>query len=69
VQVQEIEDLGNGVVYVAQLAHRASTRHGYAELQSAPVFVWDASMLARVTAYIDSDEARATAERLAEERS
>ena len=68
VQVEKIQDLGNGVVHVVQVAHRAATRRGYFELRSAPVFVWVDGMLARVTLYTDIDEGRAAAERLAEER-
>jgi ketosteroid isomerase-like protein len=68
VQVEEIQDLGNGVIYVVQLAHRATASHAYVELQSALVFAWADGMLARVTLYTDNDEARAAAQRLAEER-
>jgi ketosteroid isomerase-like protein len=68
VQVEEMQDLGNGVIYVVQVAHRAAASHAYVEIQSAPVFVWADGMLERVTLYTDVDEARAAAERLAEER-
>jgi ketosteroid isomerase-like protein len=67
VQVEEMQDLGNGVINVVQFAHRAAARHAYVELQSALVFVWADGMLARVTLYANPDEARAATERLAEE--
>jgi ketosteroid isomerase-like protein len=66
VQVEEMRDLGNGVIYVLQLAHRAATAHGYLELRSAPVLIWVDGLLAQATFYSDPDEARAAAERLAE---
>jgi ketosteroid isomerase-like protein len=68
VQVEEMQDLGTGVIYVVQLAHRGAASHAYVELHPALVFVWADGMLARVTLYTDTDEARAAAERLAEER-
>jgi hypothetical protein len=68
VRVEEMQDLGNGVMYVIQLAHRASTVHGFVELRSAPVLVWVDGLLAEATLYSDPDEARGAAERLAEER-
>jgi ketosteroid isomerase-like protein len=67
VQVEEMQDLGNGVVYVTQLGHRAATARGYLELRSALVFEWVDGMVAQATLYSENDEARAAAERLAEE--
>jgi hypothetical protein len=55
-------------VYVEQVAHRERTPGGFIELPSSLVVVWDAGLLARVTLYPDSAEARAAAERLAQER-
>ncbi len=68
VRVKEMHDLGNGVVWAVQTAHRATSRHGYIEVQSALVFVWVDGLLARATIYTEPDEARAAAERLAQER-
>jgi hypothetical protein len=68
VEVDEIEDLGNGVVYVEQVAHRERTPGSFIELPSSVVALWDGGLLAQVTMYPDPDEARAAAERLAEER-
>jgi hypothetical protein len=68
VAVDEIEDLGNGVVRVDEVAHRARTSHGFYETSSSLVGVWDDGLLTQVTLYPDPDEARAAAERLAQER-
>jgi hypothetical protein len=68
VQADEIEDFGNGVVYVEQVAHRERTPGGLIELPSSVVALWDGGLLTQVTMYPDIDEARAAAERLAEER-
>ena len=68
VVVDEIEDLGNGVVRVEEVAHRARTPYGFAEASSSLVGVWDSDVLARVTLYTEPDEARSAAERLARER-
>jgi ketosteroid isomerase-like protein len=69
VQIEEMLDLGNGVIYaeVLQIARPAGS--GYSlRLRSAPVFVWVAGVVARLTIYRDIDEARAAAERLAAAR-
>ena len=71
VQPEEILDLGNGVVFAAtRQAVRPAGSGGDALLQEVWVyaFVWVEGMLARSTIYRDPDEARAAAERLAEER-
>jgi hypothetical protein len=69
VRIEEIQDLGNGVVYVVQMAHRAATERAYLELGAACVYQWmeHTHTLARMTLYSDDDEARAAAQRLAEE--
>ena len=68
-QPQEILDLGNEVTFVV---NRASGRPvgstGRVENRVAIVAVWEEGLLVRVTTYDDPDEARAAAERLAEER-
>jgi hypothetical protein len=64
----QVSDFGNGVVYVEQVAHRERTPGGFIELPSSVVALWDGGLLARVTLYLDPDEARAAAERLAQER-
>jgi hypothetical protein len=68
VEVDDTEDLGNGVVYVEQIAHRERTPGGFIELPSSLVVVWDEGLVTLLTLYPDPDQARAAAERLAEER-
>jgi hypothetical protein len=66
VVVEEMLDLGNGVVFAVatQYAHSAHVR-GELRLRYAPVFVWADSVVVRVTHYRDIDEGRAAAKRLA----
>ena len=68
-EVEQVRDLGSGVVFavVGQRGHLiGSTASGEGRL--AWVYQWVDGMVARVTIYIDIDEARAAAERLAESR-
>jgi ketosteroid isomerase-like protein len=66
---EEITDLGGGVLFAA-LRHdgRPTNSTAYVNTRQAYVFVFVEGMVARVTVYRDSDEARAAAERLAQER-
>ena len=66
---EQILDLGNGVVFamVRQTARPVGST-GYVRLHHANVIVWVDGVVARDTHYNDIDEARAAAERLAEER-
>ena len=68
VEVDDVEDLGNGVVYARHVAHRAATSHGYLELPAAAVLVWADGVLTRMTLYSDREEARSAAKQLAESR-
>jgi hypothetical protein len=68
VVVDEIESLGNGVIYAAQVGHRSRSPGFSFELGGGVVGVWEHGKLARMTVYPDLDEARAAAERLAQER-
>ena len=69
VQRQETLDLGNGVVFgVTRASGRPVGSTGRVELRLATVAVWEEGLIVRVTTYDDVDEARAAAERLAEER-
>jgi hypothetical protein len=68
VAVDDITDLGNGVVYAIQAGHRGSAPGFFFELEGGVVGVWEHGRLARMTVYPDIDEARAAAERLAQER-
>ena len=71
-ELEEILDLGNGVTFtvVNQRARPAGTSSsgGYIQRQEALIGVWHEGMVTRVTTFLDIDEARAAAERLAEER-
>lgn len=69
VEIEENMDLGNGVVFalVRQRARPVGSS-AYVEFRYASVTEWTDGVAARVTPYTDIDEARAAAERLAEER-
>ena len=66
---EEILDLGNGVIFsvIAQKGRPVGSRGDVLQRQ-AIVFVWVGGLFVRITHYGDIDEARAAAERLAEER-
>jgi hypothetical protein len=66
---EEIIDLDNGVVLTInhQIARPVGVS-GQVERYDAYVFLFEAGVFVRWTAYPDIDEARAAAERLAEER-
>ena len=66
--LEEVRDLGNGVVFavVVQSARPAGSA-GHVRQREGWVFVWVRGLIARITVY-EVDEARAAAERLAEER-
>jgi ketosteroid isomerase-like protein len=68
-QPQEILDLGNGVTFgVERTSGRLIGSTGRVEFRYAIVAVWSDGRIVRVTNYTDIAEARAAAERLAEER-
>ena len=66
VQVHEMLDLGNGVVYaeVLQVARRTGSRD-HLRVRSAPVYQWAGGRIARLTLYPDLGEGRRAAERAA----
>lgn len=66
---EEVLNLGNGVLFAA-LRHDARPvgSSAYVNTRQAYVFVFAAGLVAHVTVYSDVTEARAAAERLAEER-
>ena len=67
--VEEALDLGNGVAFaVAIQKGRPTGSSSEVRLRYAAVAVWENGLVVRSTNYTDIDEARATAERLAEER-
>jgi ketosteroid isomerase-like protein len=68
-EAEEIRDLGNGVTFaVVILKGRLIGSGGEVRLRYAAVEVWVEGVVARITNDTDIDEARAAAERLAEER-
>jgi ketosteroid isomerase-like protein len=68
-EVEAILDLGNGVVFsVVTQRGRPAGSTGEVHLRAARVALTVEGLIERVTAYGDIDEARAAAERLAEER-
>jgi ketosteroid isomerase-like protein len=68
-EAQEVRDLGNGVGFRLLVQKgRPVGSTGEVELSYGAVGVWEAGKVVRMTNYRDIDEARAVAERLAEER-
>jgi ketosteroid isomerase-like protein len=71
-ELEEILDLGNGVTFtvVNQRARPAGTSSsgGYIQRQEALIGIWHEGIVTRVTTFLDIDEARAAAERLAKEQ-
>jgi ketosteroid isomerase-like protein len=67
--LEEVRDLGNGVTFGLFLMRgRPARSSGFVELRYAGVSAWTDGLIERVTTYLDIDEARAAAERLAQER-
>jgi ketosteroid isomerase-like protein len=68
-EAEEIVDLGNGVSFAVLLQKgRLVGSSGEVQLRYASAGVWANGLLTRLTSHRDIDEARAAAERLAEER-
>jgi ketosteroid isomerase-like protein len=67
--VEDVRDLGNGVVF-SVVVQRGKPRGsaGWVHNRHASVGTWVDGLIERTTAYVDIDEARSAAERLAEER-
>ena len=67
---EEVSDLGNGVglSVVAQKARLVGSSGEVLRLRQAVVSEWVDGLMVRVTVYYDPNEARAAAERFAEER-
>ena len=69
IEPEEILDLGNGVVLAVLLqSARPAGSDGHVRLRYAAVSLWIEGLVERTTNYLDIDEARAAAERLAESR-
>jgi ketosteroid isomerase-like protein len=68
-KAEEIRDLGNGLTFavILQKAHVVGSS-GSVQLRYASVAEWIDGLIVRNTTYTDIDEARAAAERLAQER-
>ena len=68
-QIEENLDLGKGIVLaVVNQKGRPAGSSADARMRYAAVSAWVEDLLVRLTMYTDIDEARAAAERLAEER-
>jgi ketosteroid isomerase-like protein len=68
-ETEEIRDLGNGVTFAVILQKgRVVGSSASARLRYAAVAEWRDALIVHNTTYTDIDEARAAAERLAEER-
>jgi ketosteroid isomerase-like protein len=68
-EVEEIADLGHGVVFArAWEDGRLLGSDGHVEQRVGRVLLWVQGMIERFAAYLDIDHARTAAERLAEER-
>jgi hypothetical protein len=66
---EELLDLGSGVTFgVFVQRGRPAGSSGEVTIRYGSVGVWDAGLMVQVTQYSDIDEARAAAERLAQER-
>jgi ketosteroid isomerase-like protein len=69
IEVEECVDLGHGVVFSRVWEDgRVSGSDGHVEQRRGWVLVWVESKIVRAAAYLEVDEARAAAERLAESR-
>ena len=68
-EVEETVDLGHGVVFsTAREDGRLVASDRHVEQRVAFIFLWAQGVVERQTVHLDIDEARAAAERLAEER-
>jgi uncharacterized protein (TIGR02246 family) len=67
-ELEEVRDLGNGVVFAVVVQNgRPAGSAGHLRQREGWVFVWVRGLIARLT-ISEVDEARAAAERLAQER-
>ena len=68
-KVEEILDFGHGVLFVAILEDgRPRGSDARVQARQQEVFEWSHGKIVRISGYLDTAEARAAAERLAEER-
>jgi ketosteroid isomerase-like protein len=67
-EAEEIQDLGNGVAFAVFVQRgRPVDSTGWVEFRDARVMIWADGLIEQVTTFLDIDEARTAAERLAEE--
>ena len=68
-EIEEVTDLGNGVTFaVLIITAHAGSSSGELHMRFGTVASWTEGVIERETTYMDIAEARAAAERLAEER-
>jgi ketosteroid isomerase-like protein len=68
-RIEQILDCGPGVLFVVVWEDgRLKGSDARVQMRHLQVFEWEQGKIARITGYSDIDEARAAAERLAEER-
>jgi ketosteroid isomerase-like protein len=68
-ELEEFRDLGSGVTFAVNRQHaRPAGSAAPIEAREAHVTEWADGLTVRITVYTDIDEARAAAERLAQER-
>jgi ketosteroid isomerase-like protein len=68
VVLEELTDLGNGVIFAVATQYGRAANSGRVELRYAPLFLWNEGLVARVTHYRDIDQGRGAAEELAASR-
>jgi ketosteroid isomerase-like protein len=69
VDAEEVVDLGNGVVFLLAVSNaRPINSSAFVQGRQGFVSLNDGYLITRITSYTDPDQARAAAERLAEER-
>jgi ketosteroid isomerase-like protein len=67
--LEELLDVGNGVTFcVVRQNARPAGSPSYVQKREAYVVEWAGELVSRLTVYLDIDDARAAAKRLAEER-
>jgi len=68
-ELEELRDMGEGVAFCVLIQRgRLPASTGWVQLRYPAVVTWRAGLIERITVYGDTDENRAAAERLAEER-
>jgi len=68
-EYEDFRELGKGVTFDVILQRaRPTGSSGFVEFRYASVITWTDSRIERITFYTNTDEARAAAERLAQER-